>query len=336
MFQFLLTFFAISSIYSLSCIGDSGESVDIWVGFKEPSGSKYLYYDGSTLSPSKHSMNSTTVGALANTLGQLWLKDTEYLIYNDEPVPNSKNYLNNEQYNFTVGHTKGIWAWNDVNEGFLLLHSIPLFPLGPSQTPKYNALGSNAYMYGQNVACFTVSADTLNALATSATLTIPDIYDSRIGYSSPPNLVALVQGAFRTDPTCEHQEFQTAAGNSLAYFAKSTQWNNELYSACIAPATGQSLFVESWIRGSAEGPFCSQPQVFDVKTLQFTPTIGFSEVNDHSKWAIGFNKDSSFLCASDINRMTTQFERGGSAICWNDTSLASSLLSAITSSDNSC
>lgn len=327
MFRYLFSLFTISIVHSLSCISDTGQTTDSWFGLKEPLGSKYLYYDDGTLAPSKHSMNDTSVGALANTVKQLWSDTTQYLMFNDEPP-------NNSSYNFTVGHTKGIWAWNDDGEAFVLLHSIPLFPLGPSQTPKYKGLGSNAYTYGQSLACFTVTADTLNTLATSTTLTVPDIYDYRIDASTPPNLAGLVKGDVRTDATCEHQEFQTVGGKPLTYFAKSTQWNNELYAACIAPSVEQSLLVESWIRGSAEGPFCDQPQVLDVKTLQFTPTIGFSEVNDHSKWAVSVN--ASLLCIADINRMTTQYERGGSAICWNDTVLASSLQAAITTTDNSC
>jgi deoxyribonuclease-2 len=269
------------------------------------------------------------VGALANTVQQLWSPSTQYLIFNDEP-----SLPNNPPYNFTVGHTKGIWAWTDRGEAFLLLHSVPLYPIGPSYTAKYRGLGSNAYTYGQSLACFTVTADTLNTLATSATLTVPDIYDSSVDDSSPPNLVALAKGTVRTDSTCEHQDCETVGGTHLTYFAKSSEWNNELYSACIAPSVDQPLLVESWIRGSAEGPFCGQPEVLDVKTLQFTPTIGFSEVDDHSKWAVSMN--SSFLCIADINRMTTQYERGGSAICWNDGVLASALQAAVTTTDNSC
>jgi deoxyribonuclease-2 len=329
MFRFLFSLFAVSTVHSLSCIGDTGQTTDSWFGLKEPLGSKYLYYDGEALAPSKHSMNDTTVGALANTVQQLWSPSTQYLIFNDEP-----SLPNNPPYNFTVGHTKGIWAWNNGGEAFLLLHSVPLYPMGPSYTAKYRGLGSNAYTYGQSLACFTVTADILNTLAASATLTVPDIYDSRVDASSPPNLVALAKGTVRTDSTCEHQDFETVGGTHLTYFAKSSQWNNELYSACIAPSVDQSLLVESWIRGSAEGPFCGQPEVFDVKTLQFTPTIGFSEVDDHSKWAVSLN--SSFLCIADINRMTTQYERGGSAICWNDAVLAAALQAAVTTTDNSC
>jgi len=327
MFRFLFTIFTYSTINALSCIGDTGQTTDSWVAFKEPQGTKYLYYDGDALTPSKHSMNATTVGALANTVSQLWNPLTQYIIYNDEPP------MSNKPYNYSVGHTKGIWAWTQEGEGFLLLHSIPLYPEGPSQVKKYSGLGGNAYMYGQNVACFTVSASTLNQIATSALLTVADIYDSRVDSTTPSNLLALANGAARTNPVCEHQTIETVGKTPLTYFAKSSQWNNELYSACIAPESGEPLYVESWIRGSAEGPSCAFPEVLDIKTLQFTSTIGFSEVNDHSKWAVS---DGSFLCAADINRMTTQYVRGGSAVCWNDTTLATTLRNAITSSDNSC
>jgi deoxyribonuclease-2 len=253
-------------------------------------------------------------------LKQLWSESTtDYIIFNDEPP-------NQSSYNFTVGHTKGIWAWNvGQNTGLILQHSTPKFPEGPSSTSKYGGLSSNAWMYGQHFACMSFSIDELETLATQAQLTVPDIYDMRISASTPPALQALAQGASSTDPVCT----QTTVG-PYTYFAKSTQWNNELYANCIAPLTKQSLFVESWIRGSAEGPSCGQNPVLDVQALAYSPSLNFSETNDHSKWAVS---TESMVCPSDINRMTTQYARGGSAFCFEDATLAHALRTAIQSSD---
>jgi hypothetical protein len=95
MFRYLFGLFAVSTVHSLSCISDTGQTTDSWFGLKEPLGSKYLYYDGEALAPSKHSMNDTTVGALANTVQQLWSPSTQYLIFNDD---NKKNI--NKCFNF--------------------------------------------------------------------------------------------------------------------------------------------------------------------------------------------------------------------------------------------
>jgi hypothetical protein len=105
-----------------------------------------------------------------------------------------------------------------------------------------------------------------------------------------------------------------------------------LYAACIADKENESLVVESWIRGSAEGPSCGTTNVLDVQSLAYPNLPAFTEQNDHSKWAVA--STGPLVCASDINRMTTQYERGGSAFCFNDTVLATALRAAITATDS--
>jgi hypothetical protein len=49
-------------------------------------------------------------------------------------------------------------------------------------------------------------------------------------------------------------------------------------------------------------------------------------------WAIG--ECTEWLGASDINRMTTQFARGGAAYCWLESDLSAAVASAITGVDS--
>jgi deoxyribonuclease-2 len=317
--------FSITNAY-LNCKSDSSADVDMWVAFKGPKGTTYDYWDiGEALGASKHSMNDTTVGALGATLEQLWSPATEYMIWNDSP-PEAANY------NYSVGHSKGIWAWNlATGDAIVVQHSVPQFPQGPGSASKYVGLGSNAWMYGQHATCFHTTVAELARLAPLAELTVADIYDARTSADTPAALSALANGAARTDASCNWASFTTAGGVNITYFAKSTQWNNELYAECLAPALQTSLYVESWIRGSAEGPACSgEQQVLDVRGVSYPGGLAFSEYDDHSKWVVG----GDWFCASDINRMTTQYARGGSAYCWVEPGLASSVAEAITSSDS--
>lgn len=318
----------------LTCLDEQGQPVDRWFVIKEPSGTAYLYFDGASnsLSPSPNSLNSTTTGALAYTLNQLWTgSNVEYLMFNDEPlkaVPNASLYTD-------YGHTKGVWAWDTTsNQGVILQHSIPLFPHGPGLTPTYTGLGGNAYTYAQHLACFTVGLNELNTLAGLAPLTAPDIYDQRTSAQTPSALAALAAGTTSTQPDCNTVSIQTAGGLNVTYFAKSAAWNSELYSQCIAPTLHTNLLTETWIRGDAEGPSCSgSQQVLDVKKLMFTSTVGFTETDDHSKWAVSPTGSIPWLCPADINRMTTQYKRGGSAFCFQDVALVSAIRNAITSVD---
>jgi len=313
------------------CKNQAGSAVPFWFLVKAPQGTKSLYYDADQpgFVPATSDLNSTTAGALATTLKQLWSeKTTDYLIFNDEP-PTATTY------NSTVGHTKGVWAWNVAqNAAIIVQHSTPKFPLGPSQTSTYQGLGENAWMYGQHFACFSLTVAELAALAPAAQLTIPDIYDSRVRSSSPAALQSLASGQTSNDPVCSltPSSSSSSSGLSFHYYAKSSQWNNELYAACIAGKENESLIVESWIRGSAEGPSCGTTNVLDVQSLAYPNLPAFTEQNDHSKWAVA--STGPLVCASDINRMTTQFKRGGSAFCFNNTVLASSLRAAITATDS--
>jgi deoxyribonuclease-2 len=329
----LLSVFAFSiSAAALQCKSDSGAAVDTWVAFKGPKGTDYDYWDTETaLGASKHSMNDTTVGALGATLSQLWLTSTEYLLWNDSP-PGAAGY------NYTVGHSKGVWAWNlATGDAIIVQHSVPQFPQGPSAVEKYVGLGSNAWMYGQHAACFHTTVSELARLAPLAELAVPGIYDSRVSGGTPAPLAALADGAFSTDAQCESISFETVGGVNITYFAKSTQWNNELYSECLAPTLQTSLLVESWIRGSAEGPACGGAlHVNDVQSLAYPGGMSFTEYDDHSKWAIsaGAGAGPDIFCASDINRMTTQFARGGGAYCWEDASLVGALAGSISGADS--
>jgi deoxyribonuclease-2 len=310
------------------CISDSGDSVDVWAAFKSPKGTNYDFWDiNMPLAGSWHSMNSTTVGALGSTLQQLWTEPSiEYILWNDSPPGSTADY------NFTVGHSKGVWAWNTgTGEAIILQHSVPLFPLGPGQVSQYMGLGSNAWMYGQHAVCFQTSLRALTRLATYAQLIVPGIYDSRTSPVTPAPLSGLVGGEYSTEPICDPVSFLTLGDRNVTYFSKSTQWNNELYAECLAPRLQTSLAVESWIRGSAEGPFCGTEKVYDVVSVSYPSGHTFTEYDDHSKWCVGLNTD--WFCASDINRMTTQYERGGSAYCWHEPSLASAVMDSITKMD---
>ena len=326
MIHILLLFGYILSVMS-RCMNEQGVQVDSWFLIKEPKGTRYMYTDSTVpFGVSGIDLNSTTGGALRNTLVQLWASNTtEYIVFNDESL--GKKPLSGS------GHTKGVWAWSFGSDagGFVLQHSIPRFPAGPMLVGYYSGLGSNAYTYAQHMACYSLSLGALDTLAHMATLTVADIYDTRVSARSGTWLRALASGVVSKEPVCNYTSVQTVGGMDLVYFAKSSQWNNELYSACIAPKLKTSLVTETWIRGSAEGPFCGVYSVYDSQLLNFTGET-WKETQDHSKWAVGLN--TSWVCTSDINRMLSQYERGGSGYCFQNRGLADVLQKGVVSRDS--
>jgi deoxyribonuclease-2 len=319
-------------VSGLSCLNEKGAAVDLWAAIKQPTGTGYLYYEpGQSLSVSPYSMNDTDNGALAWTTQQLWSSEADtYVIFNDEPPESS-------YYNFSYGHTKGYFAVADDLTGFYITHSIPMFPKGPSQSKSYTGLGGNAYTYAQNVLCLSVNASTLDALSYKFQLNRPQIYDSKVSNNIEihyKNISNLANGKYATAAICADQDLATVGGVGFTIFAKSTQWGKDLYDSCVAERLSSDLWVESWIRGSAEGPDCpaSGFQTLDVESVDFGSGYSWSETQDHSKWAVAINQ--SIVCMGDINRMTTQYTRGGGTACLIDSALYEALEKASTKTDS--
>ena len=325
---------------SLSCLDESGTPVDSWVALKQPSGTYYYYYDSAKqeFHLSSYSMNDTENGALTWTTQQLWSgQATTYAIFNDEE-PGETNY------SYTYGHTKGYFALADDDSGFYVTHSVPLYPVGPGSSSTYLGLGSNAWMYAQNALCLSVNGATLDALAYKFHLNRPLVYDSRISATATQkysNIKKLVNGDFSTAALCANSALFTTGGMGFVIFAKSTQWNNDLWSGCVVPAIQDTIYVESWIRGSQEPAYCpsSGADVLDISGVDFSSSGGgsygvWSETKDHSKWAV--SSDNNTVCFGDINRMSTQYARGGGTVCYKDSVIGQRLLTAITGWSDSC
>ena len=345
MFCFILF---LTTTFAFQCINDVGKPVDSWIILKKPKGTTYFFYDSleKDFKTSPYSLNDSSSGALAHTSKQLWHQDANYVIYNDQ-VPKLYNIINDTIINNTVlgqfGHTKGFFAFDDVSDdvsddnsnGFWLTHSIPLFPLGPQSSNTYLGLGSNAKTYAQHLLCLSVSAKTLDTLAGAFLLNRPQIYDSKLlTTNSYENIRNLIDGEFSTGDSCLITPLLSQGGMPFHVYSKTSEWNNDLYAGCVAPYEKDTLWVETWIRGKAEGPVCpiTAYDTLDIKSLNFAPLDGqWLETQDHSKWLI--TETNKRVCMGDINRMMTQYARGGGTTCFLDDILHTVLKKAITAID---
>ena len=354
LFKRIATFLTLAVSSALQCKDDSGRDVDWWVAVKAPRGTDYLYGDTTSAGAfvaSPHSMNDTSVGAMSSTLRQIWTasSETAYILWNDDPPASS-------YYNFSYGHTKGALVLDTSSEGggLWLTHSVPKFLAGPIQDPAgYAGLGSNAWMYGQSAACFSLTPAAVGPLAETLQFNHPHIYETGGDFSAFPSAVGdLADGVWRSDAICQ-QTAVTVGGLDATVFAKTPAWNADLWSACVSPALRSDLLVESWLRGSEEGPACNDWQTLDIQNLAWT-SASWKSYDDHSKWAVAtnpslvkpgrtnmpsneleaWNLSAPTLCIGDINRMTTQFARAGGAVCFSD-AIATAFQAAVTQT-NTC
>lgn len=310
-----------SSSYAFHCVDETNEAIDYWVGFKGPDTFDYTIYTSKKkkLQKSMASLTSHEYGSLANTVKQLWDEKANFIIYNDESP------LDNQPYNFKLGHTKGILAFSE-DGGFWLTHSVPKFALGPTQVSQYQGITTNAHMYGQSFFCKSFTVSQLNDIAGVLLYNHPNIQDMTLHITNYANLTALSKQQYQTSHSCE-----TLTVENLTVFAKSKEFGKDLYGDCIAPYYQSNLKVESWLRGDLIGAVCNDYKIVDGLSIQLDSN-DFSEHQDHSKYAVG---EDSLVCFADINRMTTQFQRGGGAVCFQDKSLHT-LMESMIQTTNHC
>ena len=93
------------------------------------------------------------------------------------------------------------------------------------------------------------------------------------------------------------------------------------------------LLVETWPNGPGKlnSSCLNTYHVLNIDSINFKSTskpITFATRKDHSKWAISSSvkknnpwelKDKmKYVCIGDINRMATQYKRGGGTVCFSD------------------
>ncbi|VDN35379.1 unnamed protein product [Cylicostephanus goldi] len=163
------------------------------------------------------------------------------------------------------GHTKGT-IFFDSTSGVWLIHSVPKFP--PPDHYEYPATGHD---YGQTMLCLSfnyaalegigellppvpTSCGILSVVATQLYYNKPDIYSSQLPTKMAadfPVLAQVIAGKYKQgEPYFNTLTLTTINGQKFTSFAKSNQFNNDLYDGLVAPVLQTDLIAETWRRGS--------------------------------------------------------------------------------------
>ena len=200
------------------------------------------------------------------------------------------------------GHTKGV-VFFDSTAGFWLIHSVPKFP--PADAYSYPDSGT---IYAQSILCLSLKYNQLTKVGTQLFFNHPDIYNSQLPTSfasANPDLANVIGGQFQKGvPYTSTLTLTTVGGQSFTSFAKSADFNQDLYSALVAPSLQAALNVESWRRGGLINLDCSAKYlVLDAQELKVGSTAEFKYTHDHSKFAVSATSSKPYVCVGDINRM---------------------------------
>jgi len=159
----------------------------------------------------------------------------------------------------------------------------------------------------------------------------PLVYDSLISerlYETLPKLHDLTLEGSRLRRVKRHsqttlsQVITTKGGQDLYLFSKSPLFGEDIYADWIDDELKTTLYVATWRSGTGSKLNSTCPRdKYHVNNIQdFTLSQGSNQITwsfrqDHSKWAISEDEDVGVVCISDLNRMKSQFKRGGGAVC---------------------
>lgn len=256
-----------------------------------------------------------------------------YLMYNDQPPAGGP------KPNDVRAHSKGvvIMDWQ-TQTGSWLIHSVPRYPKQRLSNEPL-AYPESGLKYGQLFMC--VSFDLENAskfVERHLDVIKPIIYDSELSeifllrYPAFAKLTKehsakTIKALKRNDSIRLHQTFQTLAGEEIDVFSKSRAFKRDIYNKWLMDYFHQSIAVESWRFGPSSTSLnstCDDQTPLRTLNIDYlhlkdsqnkSALVQWKHTNDHSKWAIGIDQNKPLVCVGDINRMQSQFNRGGGVVC---------------------
>ncbi|KAH7638933.1 deoxyribonuclease ii family protein [Dermatophagoides farinae] len=328
------------TIHTLSCMNEKGHPVDSFIGYKVPkleksndslvrNGLQYLYVIPSSSSSStsrswtfgQRSLNDSRsiLGAtLKSILKNENNKHYNLIFYNDQK-PSTRTRSSS-----TGAHAKGILAMYGKT-GFWLLHSIPQFPIVSDESYEYPKRSLNN---GQSFICITISIDdrqTMENVAKHLSMMRPNIYSINLTknflrkYPIYEEFVDKKRHKSNRRPNQLIQTISSANHLSFTIFSKNHKFNHDIYADLIAQHYQDDFFAQSWRNGAGEvlPSDCTYGyKIFNVNSIKIRDSIQWPYREDHAKWTISVDhKRRPIVCLVDLNRMRSQFSRGGGAIC---------------------
>lgn len=314
-----------------TCIGQSGVSVEWWVALKVPpkiGKTGFGYYD-STMRTGKFVYHDVKIDvgstALTRTIDEINKQSLETVAWNDEKPTGETSS--------SSAHSKGFMAISiPASKGVFVSHSIPKYPAFANG--KINpTIAAAENVYGQDLVCMSLTLRELDYIASHLIITWPFVYEARVtNTTTTQSLFKLAKSNFPTSANkFEFYNLQSAVGYSVKAIFKNDKINCSIFEDGLTSYLSVSpLIAETWGR-PLEHSWCSGgKQVLNVVNINLSG-VTWNEQDDHSKWVLA---KGAYACFGDMNRMSSQWKRGGAFYCFSESTLVAALDSAIVSHDN--
>ncbi|KAL3207996.1 hypothetical protein MRX96_039343 [Rhipicephalus microplus] len=208
-----------------------------------------------------------------------------------------------------------------------LQHSVPRFVGDVKEKYSYP---NNGRENGQLFLCITFPLGTVEKISYHLQLQAANVYQVRYlpWTEAYPQFADLLKGQYlRKLSGIKVDILFTRKSRPVLAIAKSHKWLKDIYTDELSGQMNDSMYVQTWKNGAggAQGKHCRGKyyvaNIDDVDVHTQKGTLAFSSSEDHSKWSVAQKK--AVFCFSTLNRMISQWKRGGEITCIIDVSLAS-------------
>jgi deoxyribonuclease-2 len=276
------------------------------IALKKPDGKIYSYYDNELNNNSlliKDNINEWIHDVYTKKKNK-WLYQ---LLYNDEildniidNIPDNKIFFLNRK-----GHNKGILLWNNEKIGWLI-HSIPKYPnkIKLDKEFKIEDIDEGQLIYGQSFVYIELDIKELNNILMQLKIMESNVYytnyDKYNKIENPANIIN-----------------ELTLDDNIFHISKSSKWNKDLYDDYIRIFINSKILCQTWMKPGLD----STEHTKNIRNIKWDDNIHYITSQDHSKYAISMDKNKPWIFIGDINRMESQYRRGGGGLLIKDKNL---------------
>lgn len=249
----------------------------------------------------------------------------DYVLYNDDPYEtgskedkekeekgekDKEKEKDNKKAFSTGGHAKGILVWNKKTIKWLI-HSVPNYPQGFPITRK---IEDGQLIYGQSFVAISIdySFEILENIFSQLSHMKAHIYQLS-------SITLQIVDKREIDTTVTTLSF----ADKIVHVSKGVKWGKDLYDdffsifvgkdeICADSNKKEKILCETWVKPGLP----SSSFVKNIRMVKWNDDLNteYFCTQDHSKYAVSMNPSRPWVMIGDINRMESQFRRGGGGL----------------------
>lgn len=296
----------------LNCCNSSTDTLyKKYFALKFPHTTQYIYSDIENKFIEGPDINTWTQNLYCVSHWENWI------VYNDDTTKITNSSTNH-------GHCKGILTWtkyadnNSNNKSKIgwLCHSVPNYPRKFTGS-IISLIEHSEIIYGQSFQYIEIQ------------------YDDKLLLDIIQQIHIMDSNIYIEHYTAEFIKYKNIIfpkvnklkilkiTDDIIHIAKPYQFNIDIYSEYIATEYKFNWNIQTWKRGHKIKE--STSNIYDIINMKFE-YFEYTSHQDHSKWATTNNE---YYWIGDLNRMTSQFNRGGGGFICKDKYLANNLYKLI-------